>query len=68
MSYILIKSKAENKKNEGYKCALKKAQVEFLALSAFRDVLGRRQSKYGKVIAWLDERLVDLRKERGETL
>jgi len=67
MAYVLIKSKGKNKKNEGYQCALKKVQVEYLALNAFREVLKKRQSKYGKVISWLGERIACLSAKNGES-
>ena len=56
MAYALIKSKGRAKKGAelGYKCAVTKIQVQFMALNAFRVVLRRRQSKYGGVLAWLD--------------
>jgi len=53
MSYVLIKSK----RNEGYKCRVKEVQFEWLAMMAFRKVLRRRQSRYGQVIRWLNERI-----------
>jgi len=68
MAYVLIKSKGKNKKHEGYQCALKKAQVEYLALNAFRDVLKKRQSKYGRVLSWLEERLARLGAKHGGDL
>jgi hypothetical protein len=60
-----MKSKSKKRGNEDYKCAVSKVQVEFLAMHAFRDVLGKRQSRYRAVIGWLDLRLATLRgKER----
>jgi hypothetical protein len=60
-----MKSKSRKRGNEGYKCAVSKVQVEFLAINAFRDVLGKRQSRYRAVIGWLDLRISTLRgKER----
>lgn len=67
MAYILIKSKGKNKRNEGYACSVRKAQIEYMALNAFRGVLGKRQTKYRKVIEWLDERLLGLRVREGES-
>jgi hypothetical protein len=49
--------KSKGRGNKGYKCAVSKAQVEFLAIKAFRDVLGKRQSAYRAVIRWLDLRI-----------
>jgi hypothetical protein len=31
MAYVLVKSKGKNKRNEGYTCGVKKAQVEYMA-------------------------------------
>jgi hypothetical protein len=62
MAYVLAKSKGKSKKNEGYECGVKKAQVGYMALNAFRVVLGKKQSKYRKVIEWLDERIGELRR------
>jgi hypothetical protein len=56
-----MKSKSKKRGNEEYKCAVSKVQVEFLAINAFRDVLGKRQSAYRAVIGWLDLRLSTLR-------
>jgi hypothetical protein len=66
MAYVLVQSKGKNKKNEGYQCGVKKAQIEFLALNAFRNVLRKKQSKYGKVIAWIGERLLHLTSREGD--
>jgi hypothetical protein len=56
-----MKSKSKKRGNEEYKCAVSKVQVEFLAINAFRDVLGKRQSAYRAVIGWLDLHLSTLR-------
>jgi len=37
-----------------------------LAMHAFRDVLRKRQSKYGKVIEWLESRIWSLREKEGK--
>jgi hypothetical protein len=60
MAYVLIKSKGNNKKNKGYQCHVKKPQIEYLCLTALRTVLVKRQSKYGKLISWLDEGIAQL--------
>ncbi|KAH8657402.1 hypothetical protein BGZ60DRAFT_130395 [Tricladium varicosporioides] len=44
LAFVLMKSKAKNEKNVGYKCAVSKIQVEWLATNAFRAVLQKRQS------------------------
>ena len=61
LAFVLMKSKSKKRGNEEYKCAVSKVQVEFLAINAFRDVLGKRQSAYRAVIGWLDLRLSTLR-------
>jgi hypothetical protein len=61
LAFVLMKSKSRKRGNEGYKCAVSKVQVEFLAMNAFRDVLGKRQSAYRAVIGWLELRLSTLR-------
>lgn len=60
MAYTLIKGKSNNKNNEGYKCTVSKAQFECMIKNVFRDVLRKRQSKYGKVILWLNEGIAPL--------
>jgi hypothetical protein len=67
MPYALVKSKGRNKRNEGYQCGVKKAQVEYMALNAFRNVLRKKQSKYGKVIEWLDEKICELRGKEADS-
>ncbi|KAE8444198.1 hypothetical protein EG329_000795 [Mollisiaceae sp. DMI_Dod_QoI] len=67
LAFVLMKSKGKNKKNVGYKCALTKVQVEWLALNAFCSVLGKRQSKYHKVLEWLDEKAQLLSRMEGDT-
>jgi len=61
LAFALMKSKARNKKNVGYKCALSKIQVEGLAVNAFSEVLVKKQSRYKDVISFLKERAERLR-------
>jgi hypothetical protein len=61
-----MKSKGRNKRNEGYRCAVSRVQVEWLALIAFRSVLQRRQARYRDVLAWLDARVQALRDKKGK--
>jgi hypothetical protein len=70
MAYVLIKSKGRAKKGVelGYKCAVTKPQIAFMALNAFRKVLGKRQSRYGKVITWLASRISELKGKNEEAL
>ncbi|RDL40109.1 uncharacterized protein BP5553_00088 [Venustampulla echinocandica] len=65
LAFALMKSKSKNSKNIGYKCALTKVQVEWLAVNAFRDVLRKRQTKYRKTLEWLDRRVAMLRVKEG---
>lgn len=58
LAFVLIKSKGRGK--EGYKCKVTKGMVEYLALHAFKNVLGKKQSAFGEVIAWLDEKVTGL--------
>ena len=67
MAYVLIKSKSKNKRNEGYQCRVKKTQVEYMALNAFRNVLRKKQSKYGKMIEWLDEKIFELKGKEADS-
>jgi hypothetical protein len=42
--------------------------LAFLGLQAFKNVLVKKQSKYGKVITWLDEKIAELRAKNSEGL
>jgi len=64
LAFVLMKCKSKIKENVGYKCALTKVQVEWLAANAFRVVLHKRQSKFGKVLEWLDGRIAALREKK----
>jgi len=70
MAYVLIKSKGRAKKGVelGYKCTVTRPQVAFMALNAFQKVLGKRQSRYREVIAWLDGRISELKVKDEEAL
>jgi hypothetical protein len=70
MAYVLIKSKGRAKKGVelGYKCAVTKPQIAFMALNAFRQVLVKRQSRYGKIIAWIDSGIRELKVRDEEML
>ena len=47
-------------------CSVKRKQVEWMALHAFREVLGRRQSRYPGVLVWIKESLAILKSREGE--
>ncbi len=66
LAFVLMKSKGKMRKNAEYKCALNRAQVEWLAASAFLKVLGKKQSGYGKVLEWLEMRVRVLRMREAE--
>lgn len=57
LAFVLIKSKGKNPKNAGYRCAISKAELEWLALQAFLRVLKPWQSNYNEVILYLEDRL-----------
>jgi hypothetical protein len=67
LAFVLMKSKGKTKKNVGYECALNRAQVEGLAVTAFLEVLGRKQSRYREVLTWLTTRLEELKRTRKGT-
>jgi hypothetical protein len=68
LAFALIKSKGRSGKNEGYKCAVSKVQVELLALHAFHMVLGKKQSKFRPIICWIDQRIGALRRKEKSGL
>ncbi|CZT53158.1 uncharacterized protein RSE6_14616 [Rhynchosporium secalis] len=57
ISFTLMKSKARNPRNVGYKCGITRVEVESLVVTAFRDVLRKKQSGYQEVLRWLDEKM-----------
>lgn len=57
LAFVLMKSKARNLGNRGFKCGMESGEVKWLCLSAFRKVLGRRQSRYTAVLEWLGKEL-----------
>ncbi|KAH8603107.1 hypothetical protein B0O99DRAFT_605134 [Bisporella sp. PMI_857] len=61
LAFALIKGKGRRKGMEGYRCAVGRVQVEWLALIAFKKVLGRRQSRYQGLLAWIDQQIKRLR-------
>ncbi|KAI9759141.1 MAG: hypothetical protein M1835_000449, partial [Candelina submexicana] len=54
LGFVLIKSKRKKPSSPDYVCSITKAQVNWLACTAFRNVLARKQSAYGDVLQWLD--------------
>ncbi|CAD6591538.1 MAG: hypothetical protein ASARMPREDX12_005212 [Alectoria sarmentosa] len=55
LALVLIKGKHKGQTEQGYICTVSKCQVEWLAAKAFRNILAKKQSKYGHVILWLDD-------------
>ncbi|KAL9099832.1 MAG: hypothetical protein Q9163_004720 [Psora crenata] len=55
-------------RNSDYHCAVSKRQVTWLASKAFRHVLGRKQSRYGEVLIWLDITIDQAMPDSGKEL
>ncbi|TFA98595.1 hypothetical protein CCMA1212_009735 [Trichoderma ghanense] len=55
IAFLILTSKWRKMRFENYACEIRKAQVMATGYSAFLEVLGRRQTGYGEVIAWLKE-------------
>ncbi|KAL7935257.1 hypothetical protein V8C35DRAFT_298970 [Trichoderma chlorosporum] len=53
IAFLILTSKWRKKRFEKYACDIRKAQVIATGYSAFLEVLSRRQTGYGEVIAWL---------------
>lgn len=66
LAFVLIKSKEKNPRNASYRCAISKAELEWLAFHAFTNVLKPRQSKYKEVLHWLEGRLEGLMMKKGK--
>ena len=60
LAFVLIKSKEKSPKNLGYRCAISKTEIRWLAIRAFCSVLKNRQSKYREELIWLDDQLLQL--------
>ncbi|KFZ12762.1 hypothetical protein V501_04058 [Pseudogymnoascus sp. VKM F-4519 (FW-2642)] len=65
LAFLLIKSKEKNPKNLGYRCAISKTEIRWLALRAFHSVLKPRQSRYREEMMWLDDQLQPWAARRG---
>lgn len=57
LAYRLLASRARRARYPGYECRVNRAQVRWLALGAFREVLGRKQAGFADVLAWLDREM-----------
>lgn len=62
----LIQAKKRVSSLQDYDCAVTKRQIQWLGSTAFRQVLQRKQTKYSKVLRWLDG-LVEVSKPRTVT-
>lgn len=61
MAFMLVKAKHRNQTSHEYACAVSKRQVQWLALTAFSCVLGRKQTKFREVLDWVEGALVEVR-------
>ncbi|KAK4186480.1 hypothetical protein QBC35DRAFT_501254 [Podospora australis] len=58
VAFLLMTSKARRERWKGYECSVTKGEVTWLVMVAFRQVLKKKQTGYGEVIAWLEEETV----------
>ncbi|KAL9002382.1 MAG: hypothetical protein Q9188_004681 [Gyalolechia gomerana] len=67
MAFVLVKAKHRSRTSHEYACGVSKRQVQWLALTAFSSVLGRKQTKFRDVLVWVEGALEKVRsKERKE--
>ncbi|KAL8717849.1 MAG: hypothetical protein Q9181_008274 [Wetmoreana brouardii] len=66
LAFVLIKAKHKSPKSHEYNCVLSKRQVQWLALTAFRDVLSRKQTKFRQVLAWVEQAILDVKPRDGK--
>lgn len=64
LAYRLITSRARRTRYPEYECQVTRAQVRWLALGAFREVLGRKQAGFAEVLAWLDQEMGRMEAEK----
>lgn len=64
VAFLLLASESRAARYPGYRCEVKRQQVAWLAMVAFRTVLRRKQAGYREVIAWLEAELRALSCER----
>ncbi|KAL8713551.1 MAG: hypothetical protein Q9220_002413 [cf. Caloplaca sp. 1 TL-2023] len=60
MAFVLIKSKSRGQASQEYHCAVSKRQVSWLALTAFHNVLKRKQTRFWSVLEWVADAMVDV--------
>ncbi|KAM7207012.1 hypothetical protein V8F33_000111 [Rhypophila sp. PSN 637] len=63
VAYLLLTSRSRKMRYPGYVCVVGKRQVAWLVMSAFREVLGRKQAGYGAVVDWIRAELLKLEVE-----
>ena len=72
MSWVLMRSKERGLREDGkggFRCGMEKGEVRWLGLKAFEMVLGKRQSRYGKMVEWIRNELGGMEgKFRGRKL
>lgn len=57
VAFLLLTSRARRARYPLYECKVTRAQVRWIVLGAFRGVLGRKQARFGEVLAWLDREM-----------
>ncbi|GFF73759.1 telomerase reverse transcriptase [Aspergillus udagawae] len=58
LAHRMMRARRELKPRDScspYMCLVQQQQVQYLAAAAFRFVLGRKQTKYAKVLRWLEQ-------------
>lgn len=58
LAHRMMRARRELKSRDScspYICLVQQQQVQYLAAAAFRFVLGRKQTKYAKVLRWLEQ-------------
>ncbi|KAL8831586.1 MAG: hypothetical protein Q9170_005227 [Blastenia crenularia] len=69
MAFVLFKAKYRSQTSHDYACAVSKRQVRWLALTAFSCVLGRKQTKFQRVLEWVRGALEEVRpKDKQESV
>ncbi|KAL8771820.1 MAG: hypothetical protein Q9194_004766 [Teloschistes cf. exilis] len=67
MAFVIIQAKHKSPSAQAYSCTVNKSQVQWLALTAFMHVLGKKQTSFREVLTWLDEAIEKARpSERKE--
>ena len=57
VAFLILTGKLRKSKHPDYRCDLRKAGISWLAYSAFRKVLVRKQTVYAQVLDWLEKEL-----------